>query len=850
MSTDEEDCVKVIGRIRPFLRSSQHDEANETNIVQVFQDHVLEVTSGARGQFGSKTFQLHRVLGQHATQHDVFQEVSPILEQSLVGYSCSFFAYGQSGSGKTHTMLGNHYWENPSEEQHQSFMSNDDDGLIPRSMQWLFQQLSETKDGILPKISVSYLEIHNEHVIDLLVTTSSTVKTPSLEIREYKRGEMYVPNLTTVDVTSIHEVMDVLLTGVRARSLATTDLNDHSSRSHTIFQCYVELYHSDQKTITRSKISFIDLAGSEKLKAHQCSNFSRERIAELKSINRSLSTLGACISALSQRKRGHIPYRDSKLTRLLQDALGGSTKTIMIVTLSPSSYCYEETISTLQFADRAMRVQISANPNRVLLIDEVYEENGNNPITNTNTIDQEEVEETRKEVLHLREMVAYLTARCHDSTIPADGRTHLSLMHNHHHNEEDNEHDKDGSSTNDSIMADTQFHQLVETSKTNFRDAHDGNTLSIEWLRQYHAWLLTDAQSQYEKMITLQTTTTQDNNNRKSTVPMVPLKAVDQLYDRICMMETSILVQAAELQRAKGLFTKTNTELQSKYMTVKMENQRLRKQLDVAKHRALLNGTTEAYVHSNSRVDCDGDDQTEIVPVIDILSQSNLQSNVVDTNNIPIGTTEINNNSGNNSVEAVVLANAEKIMEIELGLAAPAPARAGVSIPMVDPLVVISSISGVNPIAIDAPPTGRMNNENNNNNAINGNEKNSKDISLMTKQHNNNAKQEAIVTIPAVISEAALSVSTSSSSYITSGDAAANATSVGTTISTDPSVVSLAETTTSTAAAAANKGQQRRKLLWRAVIDPTTSLTYFYNRKTKQTTWDRPIDHELELYCD
>ena len=397
----------------------------------------------------------------------------------------------------------------------------------------------------------------------------------------------------------------------------------------------------------------------------------------------------------------------------------------------------------------------------------------------------------------------------------------------------------------DSVMTDVQFRRLVETSKTNFRDLNDGNALSIEWLRQYHAWLLTDAQSQYEEMITVQTTTEHDDKGHNNTIPMVPLKAVDQLYDRICMMETSILVQATELQRAKGLFTKTNTELQSKYMTTKTENERLRKQLEVAKHRALLNGTTsEEHIHSHNHDGCNGDD--DVVDQTETLSLSNL----VAMNHVTSGTSEeMNNSSGGNDVATTINVKEAELLEKveETMVTEPGQVSGGVSVLGTGASVVTSSSSVIRPGALVIPSADKLNNENTNNNTISDIEKTSKYISLMTKQHDPTTK-EATVTTPAIISEALLSIATTSTCTAPGDAIAANAPSVGrTTTSTVPTVVSMTVTTTTTAA---DKGQQRRKLLWRAVIDPTTTLTYFYNRKTKQTTWERPLDYELQLYCD
>jgi hypothetical protein len=290
------------------------------------------------------------------------------------------------GTGKTYTMLGYDFWSMASEDMSQFSSSKittelrHSMGIIPRSMIWIFQKIATLRSASV-NVSVSYVEIYNEKLVDLLNINPETAyeaetnhhphpsskSATSLDIRETRKGEIVVAGLTQVHVRQIEEVMEVLWSGAQARSIASTDMNEHSSRSHTIFQVQLEIMtsHSSIKEAKKSKLCLVDLAGSEKWRGHQVAQFSQERIKEFTSINKSLSALGNCISALMQKStRGHIPYRDSKLTRLLQDSLGGNTRTLFIVTLSPSSEYVDETVSTLQFADRAMKVRVQATVNK------------------------------------------------------------------------------------------------------------------------------------------------------------------------------------------------------------------------------------------------------------------------------------------------------------------------------------------------------------------------------------------------------------------------------------------------------------------------------------------------------
>lgn len=237
-------------------------------------------------------------------------------------------------------------------------------GIIPRAMNRIFSEIgSRALTGTV--VSVSYMELYNDmKLYDLLSPTESAFQ--SLDIREAKGGEIVVPSLTKLQVMSMPEVLEALWSGAKLRHVAATDMNDYSSRSHTIF--VVNLVMPDPSTPGSqivAKLNLVDLAGSEKWKSSQLSALTAERVKELTSINRSLSALGNCVSALMRKNRSHVPFRDSKLTRLLQDSLGGNTLTLFVVTLSASVKNIEETASTLQFADRAMKVQILATKNSI-----------------------------------------------------------------------------------------------------------------------------------------------------------------------------------------------------------------------------------------------------------------------------------------------------------------------------------------------------------------------------------------------------------------------------------------------------------------------------------------------------
>eukprot|EP01033_Poteriospumella_lacustris_P006432 gene6432-4629_t len=324
--------------------------------------------------------------------------VKPLLVDVLSGINCCIFAYGQTSSGKSHTMIG------PNGGQDIGTMAPDSYGILPRAAQFLLGYLNDkAKDGILSySVKASFLQIYNENLYDLLrdsgpmfddrmLNTADGAKETSsargahnnnnneLKIREVARPkslaavsgvrEVYVSGLSEFRVETSDDILHILAVGTTNRMTRSTDFNFTSSRSHAILQLTFEIetqVESGQTLISRSKLNLIDLAGSEKMStSDEGASYmlnqiaaSQKHVKELTSINKSLHALGNVISALSSTNRSHVPYRDSKLTRLLQDSLGGNTRTILIACVAPTTLHTVETLSTLSFADRAKNVKL------------------------------------------------------------------------------------------------------------------------------------------------------------------------------------------------------------------------------------------------------------------------------------------------------------------------------------------------------------------------------------------------------------------------------------------------------------------------------------------------------------
>jgi len=335
------ECVKVVVRCRPL--SSQEVEDQRKRAVEMVVPKGEVSIRNPQSDEGEppKMFTFDAVYDWNSLQESVFNDTAlPIVNSVIEGYNGTIFAYGQTGTGKTHTMEGK--WDPPEQR-----------GITPRSFVHIFQKIAEDTDCETFLVRASYLEIYNEEVRDLLSKDPKN----KLPLKEDVERGVYVKDLTSYVVKGVEEMEHVLQAGKKNRSVGATLMNQDSSRSHSIFSIVIESSanrNDGSRAIRAGKLNLVDLAGSER---QSKTGASGERLVEATKINLSLSALGNVISALVDGKSTHIPYRDSKLTRLLQDSLGGNTKTVMVANLGPADYNYDETISTLRYANRAKNIK-------------------------------------------------------------------------------------------------------------------------------------------------------------------------------------------------------------------------------------------------------------------------------------------------------------------------------------------------------------------------------------------------------------------------------------------------------------------------------------------------------------
>lgn len=314
----------------------------EDNPIQKFSRSVVPMGKKVKDQ----TFGFDKIFDENASQGDVYEATTkPLLDSVMDGYNATVFAYGATGCGKTHTITG----------------TPQQPGIIFLTMQELFERLAECANDKVTEISLSYLEIYNETIRDLLVP--STVK-GGLMLREDAHQAVSVSGLSSHHPKNVEEVMDMIMRGNELRTMSPTAANATSSRSHAVLQINIaqkDRNASVEEPHTMATLSIIDLAGSERASATKNRG---ERLLEGANINKSLLSLGSCINALCDpRKRNHVPYRNSKLTRLLKFSLGGNCKTVMIVCVSPSSQHFDETQNTLRYANRAKNIQTKVTRN-------------------------------------------------------------------------------------------------------------------------------------------------------------------------------------------------------------------------------------------------------------------------------------------------------------------------------------------------------------------------------------------------------------------------------------------------------------------------------------------------------
>ncbi|PSS03053.1 Kinesin-like protein [Actinidia chinensis var. chinensis] len=335
---DLKGSIRVYCRVRPFLPGQPN---SVSTVGHLDEGSISIITPLKYVKDGRKSFTFNKVFGPSATQEEVFSDTQPLIRSVLDGYNVCIFAYGQTGSGKTHTMIG------PKELTQESV------GVNYRALSDLFLISEQRKDTISYEVSVQMIEIYNEQVRDLLATD---VLNKRLEIRNSGQKGVNVPDANLVPVYSTSDVIYLMNLGQKNRAVSATAMNDRSSRSHSCLMVHVQGRELTSGTTVRGCMHLIDLAGSERVDKSEVIG---DRLKEAQHINKSLSALGDVISSLAQ-KNSHVPYRNSKLTQLLQDSLGGQAKTLMFIHISPEPDAVGETISTLKFAERVSAVELGA----------------------------------------------------------------------------------------------------------------------------------------------------------------------------------------------------------------------------------------------------------------------------------------------------------------------------------------------------------------------------------------------------------------------------------------------------------------------------------------------------------
>ncbi|KAL6482662.1 hypothetical protein MHYP_G00075340 [Metynnis hypsauchen] len=349
------ESVKVVVRCRPM--NEKERAANFERVVSVdvkLGQVAVRNPRGASAHEHPKVFTFDSVYDWNSKQLDLYDETfRPLVDSVLLGFNGTIFAYGQTGTGKTYTMEG---------------VRNDPErrGVIPNSFEHIFTHISRSQNQQY-LVRASYLEIYQEEIRDLLSRDQSR----RLELKERPDTGVYVKDLSSFVTKSVREIEHVMNVGNQNRSVGATNMNEHSSRSHAIFVITIEcseLGPDGENHIRVGKLNLVDLAGSER---QTKTGAQGERLKEATKINLSLSALGNVISALVDGKSTHIPYRDSKLTRLLQDSLGGNARTVMVANIGPASYNVEETLTTLRYSNRAKNIKnkprINEDPKDALL---------------------------------------------------------------------------------------------------------------------------------------------------------------------------------------------------------------------------------------------------------------------------------------------------------------------------------------------------------------------------------------------------------------------------------------------------------------------------------------------------
>ncbi|ETK80080.1 hypothetical protein L915_14144 [Phytophthora nicotianae] len=400
---EEQDSVQVCVRIRPLSSREKQEQTKSCIRIAASLDGLSSNNTSVSSRDGSKrgpqqlivgkdrAFTFDNVLGVTSSQTETYRLcVAPLVQGFLDGYNATVLAYGQTGTGKTHTMAGSGFDARGREK------NGEMQGIIPRVIKAVFKKLQQEESGDNQRRSdhtlrIEYVEIYNEELRDLLHPETTSKQ---LAIREDGEGNIVIAGVKSEPADSKETVFRHLVVGGASRVTGSTLMNEHSSRSHAIFSLLLEQRDLTSGTRRFSKFHLVDLAGSERAKR---TGAVAGRFKESVNINQGLLALGNVISALGDDKRRigtaggtvHVPYRDSKLTRLLQDSLGGNARTLMIACVSPASVNFEETLNTLKYANRAKNIK-------------------NKPIVNDRVASEEERQRNDLEMTRMREEIANL----------------------------------------------------------------------------------------------------------------------------------------------------------------------------------------------------------------------------------------------------------------------------------------------------------------------------------------------------------------------------------------------------------------------------------------------------------
>ncbi|KAI7864076.1 P-loop containing nucleoside triphosphate hydrolase protein [Spinellus fusiger] len=349
LHNDLQECkgnIRVFCRVRPAMESEKRNLNSITDMKFCGEDNdTIEITEKSKstlGRVSSKrhSFSFDQVFPPENTQKECYEEISHLVQSALDGHNICIFAYGQTGSGKTYTMEGT-----PGENR----------GVIPRAVHQLYNLVQKLKEHNWHYEMVGqFLEIYNESIRDLLGDNSEHGKT-KYEIRHEKSGKTEVTGMTSIFLDSPARVHAMLKKASHNRATAATNINERSSRSHSVFILRIQGQNSATGETTEGLLNLVDLAGSERL---SMSGSTGDRLRETQAINRSLSCLGDVIASLAENKDVHVPYRNSKLTYLLKNSLGGDSKTLMFVNVSPLADHFNETLCSLRFAKKVNNCKV------------------------------------------------------------------------------------------------------------------------------------------------------------------------------------------------------------------------------------------------------------------------------------------------------------------------------------------------------------------------------------------------------------------------------------------------------------------------------------------------------------